>query len=80
MNGNGRRSRTNGKKALKSLSCRVQRVTKQGVSGSKNGRLLSSVSAVRFKETAKQAAPQNRYSDQPSLAVGHNPALRQQGK
>ena len=35
-------------------------VKKQGVSGSKNGCLFASVSAVRFKRTVKPAAPQNR--------------------
>jgi hypothetical protein len=54
--------------ALRSLSFGVRRVRKQGVSGSKNGCLFSSVSAVRFKETAKPAAPQDR-SDKCSTAA-----------
>ena len=46
--------------ALISLCSGGRGVKKQGVSGSKNGRLFASVSAVRFKETAKPAAPQDR--------------------
>jgi hypothetical protein len=47
-------------RAVKSLSFGVGGVKKQGVSGHKNGRLFSSVSAVRFERTVKLAAPQNR--------------------
>lgn len=39
--------------ALKTLSIEVGGVKKQGVSGSKNGYLFASVSAVRFKENDK---------------------------
>ena len=46
--------------AVTSLCFRGRGVKKQGVSGPKNGRLFSCVSAVRFKKTAKPAVPQDR--------------------
>ena len=48
------------KSALRSLSFGVRGVKKQGVSRSKNGRLIASVSAVRFTRTVKPAVPQNQ--------------------
>ena len=47
--------------APKSLSFRRRGVKKQGVSGSKNGRLFSSVSAVRFKKTANPGCATERH-------------------
>jgi hypothetical protein len=70
--------------ALRSLCFRRRGVKKLGVSGPENRCLFPSVSAVRFKKTAKPTVPQHRsglcyHSGQSSTAIGHSPAPRQQG-